>query len=104
MVFEHKKIKKRASLFMAGVMLSLSFSLNAFAENEINTPVSIEESVISGSAVSVANDNIDVVFAVTGKWENGFNGEITITNIGNTKIENWQIYGFICEWEPEDEF
>ena len=86
------KFKRTLSLFMMGVMLSSSLPYNVFAEDTItNSNNSLEDVTASGSSISVANSDIDVDFNITAQWSGGFNGEITVTNTGESKIENWQI-------------
>ncbi|MBQ7265223.1 MAG: cellulose binding domain-containing protein [Firmicutes bacterium] len=85
--------KKALSLFMSAVLLSSSMSLNVFAEDTAfkeNTPV-IEDSIESGGALVVKSSDIDVEFNITGQWNDGFTGEITIKNISDTLIEDWQV-------------
>lgn len=37
------------------------------------------------------SDDIDFSYSVTGSWENGFNGNIRIKNIGSIDIEDWKL-------------
>ena len=86
------KFKRAFSLFMTGIMLSTVFPRNVFAEDIIhNSNSSVEDDTVSGSSISVTSNDIDVDFNLTGQWNGGFNGEIVITNTGDSKIENWQI-------------
>lgn len=77
---------------MAGLMLSSALPINVLADTSgIVNNLSAEDTATSEGAVSVSESKIDVDFDVTGQWEGGFNGEITITNLTDTMIENWQI-------------
>ena len=83
------KFKRAFSLFMTGIMLSTVFPRNVFAEDIIhNSNSSVEDDTVSGSSISVTSNDIDVDFNLTGQWNGGFNGEIVITNTGDSKIEN----------------
>ena len=86
------KFKRTLSLFMMGVMLSSSVPFNVFAEDTaINNNNLTEDTTISGSSISVSNNDIDVDFNIIGQWNGGFNGEIILTNTSDKTIENWQI-------------
>jgi len=86
------KIKKSLSMFMIGIMIFSNIPVSVMAD-DTNTCVDIlsEDLTTSGSAISVSNNNIDVSFNITGQWNDGFNGEITINNLTDKVIENWQI-------------
>ena len=80
------------STLMIGVLLSSVLPINVLADTSgIINNMSEEDVTTSGSAISISDSNIDVDFIITGQWSGGFNGEITITNLTDTVIENWQI-------------
>lgn len=87
------KFKKALSLFMTAILLSSSMPLNAFAEDisADENAIVAEDTTASGSALTVMSSDIDVEFNVTGQWSDGFTGEITVKNISDTLIEDWQI-------------
>ena len=69
------KFKRKLGMFMVGVMLSSSISFNVFGA-ETALPFAAEgDSLVSGSALSVLSENIDVKFNVTGQWQGGFYAE-----------------------------
>jgi cellulase/cellobiase CelA1 len=91
------KIKRFFSLFMVGTMLTTTVPITAFADNTVNIDNMVENNItvndvtVSDSAISVLSKDISADFKVQCKWNNGFNGEITITNLTDKVIENWQI-------------
>lgn len=87
------KFKKALSLFMTAVLLSSNMPLNVFAEDtpaDENT-IATEDTTASGSALTVMSSDIDADFNITSQWGDGFTGEITVKNISDTLIEDWQI-------------
>lgn len=43
------------------------------------------------------NDKIDVKFDITGKWENHYNATVTINNISDEVIEDWEVEFDFCD-------
>ena len=86
------KKSKFLSMLMVCVMFLSNISVNVMADNaDTYTEISTEDATTSGGALNVLSDDIDVEFNITGKWNYGFNGEITIINLTNKVIEDWQI-------------
>ncbi len=86
------KMKIFLSMLIMTTLVFSNASMNIFADkvtSEAN--VVVNDDVVSGSAVYELDNNIDMDFNVISRWEDGFNGEITINNISDTTIENWQI-------------
>lgn len=86
------KFKKILGIIMTGIMLSANIPINAFADEALAVDAVLsEDSVTSESAVTVSDNNIRLDFSVISQWNGGFNGEITINNLSDKVIENWQI-------------
>lgn len=86
------KIKKLVSVFMMGVMVASNTPVNAFADDVRSaSEVMGEDVTTSGNSIAVSDNSVSIDFNVTGKWNNGFNGEITVNNLTEKVIENWQI-------------
>lgn len=86
-------MKKIISLFMATIMLLSCINVSAFANQESSESIStdVEDTLLSESALSAESNDISIKFNVTDKWTGGFNGSITVENVSNEVIENWQI-------------
>jgi cellulase/cellobiase CelA1 len=54
-------------------------------------PVSTPEAKVSPSAKPSQARTVKAEYAVRGKWKEGFNAELTITNTGSIPIEGWTV-------------
>lgn len=78
---------------------------NADVETEVtkesgsNTAqTSSDENLSEETGVELSKKDFSTSFKVTNKWENQFQGEITITNTSDKTIENWNI---TCKFKYE---
>lgn len=67
---------------------SVSFGYVASYEEQVVLP---EAYGISGSEKEVSSDNYEILYEVTDMWEDGYIGNITITNTSLSDLRNWKI-------------
>lgn len=86
-------MKKIISLLMATIMLVSCINVSVYANSqELGEEAEIVKDIaLSGSTVVAEDSTIAVDFNVTDQWEGAFNGSITIKNVSDDIIENWQI-------------
>ena len=78
---------KRKLLF---VLITLLFSLQE-TSLFIGNATSLSDYVENVSLNEFNEDNYNIVFNITQKWDNYYNADITINNISDSDIENWEI-------------
>ncbi len=83
-------MKKRnfVSLFLALSMLTSYIPSNVYAAE--NTQLT-QESGTGDTDYVASSGALDVNYEVTGQWETGFNGNVTLTNTSDSKVEGWEI-------------
>ncbi len=67
---------------------SRSFGYLASYENAFTLP---ENYGISGSEKELAGDSYEITYEVTDMWEDGYVGNITITNLSDKELRNWKL-------------
>lgn len=67
---------------------SVSFGYIATYENQVILPVSYG---ISGAEKELAGENYEITYEVIDMWENGYVGNITITNKSAVALRNWKL-------------
>jgi len=67
---------------------SISFGFTANSDDEIEIPDTYQ---ILSFKKQVPSDKYEISFAITSDWGSAFNGEISIKNISDEVIEDWQL-------------
>lgn len=80
--------KRFVSLFLALSMLTSYIPSNVYAAE---TTQEIQELKTSGTDYVASSSALDVDYKVIDQWDTGFNGEVTLTNTSDTKVEGWEI-------------
>lgn len=82
-------LKRKVGLFTAIICMMVNI-IGGLPKNPVYaTEVNNENKLTTKNYF--LEDNYNIVFEITDKWENFYNAKITINNISNMDIENWEI-------------
>lgn len=82
-------IKKKYGLLII-IIFMMSTIIGEFPKTYVIATENVDVSIPIKKNQYV-EDNYNVIFNITDKWENFYNAEIIINNISDTDIENWEI-------------
>lgn len=74
---------------------TVSFGFQVTFEDKIDIP---HPYIVFAGEQNVTNEQYDIAFNITEQWDDGYTGEIVITNLSDKTIEDWSLV-----FESEDE-
>ena len=98
-----RRIKRCFAILLAWVICISTFNVNVLAKETVismgNTVSTGDSTVLSKKELPFCEKygNVNIEFNVVNKWENGYQCEILLTNVGDKNIDDWQINFFTSD-------